>query len=297
MVKLNMTKEAFEKLFPLESRFNTKQGGLGDCWLVSALDNLMDLPSGRAKIYQLFEQNGNEITVKLPHTQEIYDSVVVKNDKGEDEIQLSSTPRYVTNTYSVTFNLSDKISYKHNAHISGCQGLQMIEVAYAFAKAEGPTKELYAQDVLGILDDDNQMQVLKGGWSEWFFNDIMGYRMDKNHTAYDAEGNIVGESHKINNSNDLPSVTDLLERVGNDDNVLCYFSTKHISNADSKSRREKTLSSDYDLYSNHAYAIKGYDAERGLVYFTNPWNSNCIVEMDIYNFIEYIDDISYTRLS
>lgn len=52
-VSINMTKEKFEELFPSTTAF-FEQGQLSDCWLVSALDNMMDKPDGRTAIYQLF---------------------------------------------------------------------------------------------------------------------------------------------------------------------------------------------------------------------------------------------------
>lgn len=69
---LQISKETYIKLFPFMERFATKQGDLGDCWLISAIENAMDKPSGRVKLYKMFIQNGNDISVKLPDGKQVH---------------------------------------------------------------------------------------------------------------------------------------------------------------------------------------------------------------------------------
>lgn len=61
MVQLNLSEDRFKQLFPPVNRFTTHQGQIGTCYLVSTLDNLMSLPKGRAKIYQMIGEDSNGI--------------------------------------------------------------------------------------------------------------------------------------------------------------------------------------------------------------------------------------------
>ena len=165
MTELKMSKETFEKLFPLVTRFSTKQTFLGDCWLVSALENLMDLPSGRAKIYQLFEQDGDTITITVP----FYKYVQMQNSDSKWYM----IPKEIE-PYKLSCNLDELTKYGHNKHLNGCLGLQLLENLYTIAKDGGDKKELSHNDVLDLLRNPEKMEVLIGGYSYIPINNIIG---------------------------------------------------------------------------------------------------------------------------
>ena len=65
MKPIKLSREKFLELFDYNGLYQTYQGNIGDCWLVSAINGMMESPNGRAKIYQMFEQEGNDILVKM----------------------------------------------------------------------------------------------------------------------------------------------------------------------------------------------------------------------------------------
>ncbi len=287
IVQLKITKEKFEELFPLESRFNSKQGSLGDCWLVSALDELMDVPNGRAKLYQLFEQNGNDITVTIPSKE----NVQITNELEDGTYEISWKEEFAE-PYKITFKNGMPIKSKNGKQINGCKGFQLIEQAYSYNRAADFDKEITLDEMEVLFDVDQQMKHLAGGHSREFISSILEYRFEEPN-LYDKNNELVGQG--MEPSKNINATINLIKAVANSDNILLYASTLH--KADNASRLEKDLAPSYDLYSNHAYSIKGFNEERGLVYFTNPWNTNTIVEMDVYTFLDYIDYVTYLKVN
>ena len=59
--RINMSEKTFRKLFPPVKRFNTHQGYIGTCYLVSALENLYSTPLGRVRLYRLIGEDSEGI--------------------------------------------------------------------------------------------------------------------------------------------------------------------------------------------------------------------------------------------
>lgn len=66
--QLDISKESYMKLFPPIQRYMSKQGAIGDCYLVSSLNNMMTNPNLRHVLLNCFseDEEGN-ITVDLPN--------------------------------------------------------------------------------------------------------------------------------------------------------------------------------------------------------------------------------------
>ena len=60
--------------------------------------------------------------------------------------------------------------------------------------------------------------------------------------------------------------------------------------------REKLMGSDYDLYTGHAYSIKGYNPDTGMVYISNPHKADIITEIPIYELMRYIRHVTVAKL-
>ncbi len=76
---MSISKDTYNKLFPLIERFATKQGSTGDCYLIESLMRIYENPSERAYLVSMFseDEDGN-ITVTLPGS-----SVSVVFENGE----------------------------------------------------------------------------------------------------------------------------------------------------------------------------------------------------------------------
>jgi hypothetical protein len=78
------------------------QGALGDCGCVSTLDAVLSTPKGKAGIYQLFEQSGDDIYINL---------------KGFDK----------------KIKFENGIFEGHSGMVNGAQGIKMLEQALAIS--------------------------------------------------------------------------------------------------------------------------------------------------------------------
>ena len=284
MVELKLNKETFERLFPLEGRFNTKQQSLGDCWLISAIDNLMDLPAGRAKIYQMFSQKGNDIFVTLPNKSHVY------NPELQPDGSYALTKAELVDSPYIIKLTNGKIPDNGSKQVKACDGVKMLEFAYSI-KRSGNQPSMSPYEFEELADVSKQMESLTGGLSREFIASILGYRSDINGNYFNVDGDMVGGVMPTSNGIDYSLA--MIRATANDRNTLLYASTHNIPG---EGPIEKRMSPAFDLYSNHAYTIKGYDEDSGLVYFTNPWNANTVVEMDVYTFLKYIANTNYLRL-
>ncbi len=102
LFKWNMTKEAFDKLFPPFKRFIANQGNVGDCYLVSVLIGLMNSPKGRNFLYKSFSQEGNDILCTIR---------AYKDYGGTKRFKNGELPEITT-------------------RMDACKGLQMLEQTY-----------------------------------------------------------------------------------------------------------------------------------------------------------------------
>ena len=130
---LKLSKENFNKIFPpLATVF--KQGHIGDCWLISSIDNLMDHPKGRAAIFKMFEQQGNDIFVKFENASK-----------------------------SLCFDNGTVLDLNGN-NLSGANGIQMLEQAYMVHRYDH--YDATSTDTIRmseLVDPDKMIEELNGG--------------------------------------------------------------------------------------------------------------------------------------
>ncbi|MBR6723475.1 hypothetical protein IKL64_08480 [bacterium] len=260
-VRLKISKEAFEDLFPPLGNVAFCQGDIGDCWFVSTLENLLDKPSGRVSVYQLFEQQGDDILVRFPGS-----SDAVLFNKGE----LAYNGRDPSICTAEGFS-----DYSALAGIP--KGAQMIEQAYAVhrlkegARAYDATSSI--TDVSKLTSTDTLLKRLHAGTEKEALEDLLG--------ATDIE--VTRNKAKI---------TQLIQDHANDPNFVLEFGTKSKPGF----LIESELDANYDLYSSHAYAIKGYNPETGMVYISNPWSTHTITEVPMYELTKHLDNMTCVDL-
>ena len=126
--QLKFDKETYLKLFPPVERFSVGQSSIGDCYMVSTLDTLYQNPETRVKILDCFEQDGNDVKAKLPHSDEV---VVAKDCKLLEQTK---------------DNPQEKI------YIKGSEGLRILEHLYAGVRVDKNAQQAKNQ-TYNKLDD------------------------------------------------------------------------------------------------------------------------------------------------
>jgi len=156
--QINLTKEKFEELFPIFERNLIKQGNLGDCWVLAAIDAIMDIPAGKAKIYSLFEQDGNDILIKFPN-----------KDK------------------KIRFKDGKPIEAKKG--LEGALGYKLLEQAFAIHfKNHYPknNNEVVVNDLSGVFE--SYLNELEGGFSINAVKAFVGHKSSLKEKFYDFIG-------------------------------------------------------------------------------------------------------------
>ena len=166
------------------------------------------------------------------------------------------------------------------------KGLQLIEQAYAVHRVKD-SANLYAdgeitdiQEILKSTDAQTLMLRLKAGTTTEAMNAITGVE----NSRYFSIGSTPGTKRQT-----LAKI----QQVANRDDILISFST-HSNRL--LGRAESTMSSKFDMVRSHAYSLKGYNPETGMVYLTNPWHSQVVTEVPVHDFLKYAEGITITRL-
>ena len=86
-----MDKATYLKLFAPIDRYTAKQSSIPDCWFVSVLNQVMQNPKTRVGLYQMFQQQGNDITVTLKNAKykEVKDNLTLELVKRYYGLQLA----------------------------------------------------------------------------------------------------------------------------------------------------------------------------------------------------------------
>ncbi len=113
-IQLKMDKPTYFKLFPPIERYATSQNQIGNCWELTSVNSLLCDPEERSKFLSLYEQDGDDIIIVFPRT---------NNKTRFKNAQLP--PRAKDEFYSF-----------------GAQGIRLFEYAHG--------KEIYSQKIFEL---------------------------------------------------------------------------------------------------------------------------------------------------
>ena len=65
LTPLNISKELLNKLFPPQNQYSKQSKRIGNCWLISTINGLMQKPKGKKHIYNLFTQYNNNVLLEF----------------------------------------------------------------------------------------------------------------------------------------------------------------------------------------------------------------------------------------
>lgn len=264
-VEIKLSRQKFEELFPPLTRVSFEQNALGDCWLVSTIDNLMDLPGGRVALYKLFEQQGDDVLIKFPGVNE---SIKFPNGKS---LKTPSGKQVV----------SPGQKTKGSGAEGTAEGIMMIEQAYAVHRLCNGSRAYDVNspvtDISIFIDVDGLMERARSGWQSEALNEIFGRQ--------------ISTSQYGRNISSRQTMQEMIKQYANNDRVIVTFGTKHYG------VNESPLAAEYDIYSGHAYALKGYDETTGMVYITNPWHTSVVTEVPLSELLKHIDGCTIADLT
>lgn len=278
LIPLKLSKEMFEKLFPPNKLFNFKQGEIGDCWFISGLSGLLDKPKGRLKIYQMFEQKGNDVIVNIDG----YKSQTMRQELKSMFTDAWKKPKESDfTTYKFTFKNAEPLTVDGIHGLDGVKGLQMLEQAFA-VKWNG----ILSTNV-NMNEQKNMKKVLyalNGGTQQNLLANILKYVND-GELIKTVDGKEKGEIWK-----NLKYAHQILKKHSKNEDTMLFAATKSFR------FRDDLLSKKYHTYSDHAYTIRSYNDKNQIVYLANPHYDKYVIEMPLSDFKEYFSYITAVKL-
>lgn len=149
--QLDISKDTYMELFPPVQRYMSEQGKVGDCYLVSSLNNMMTDPTTRHILLRCFseDENGN-VTVDLPNGD--YTFTV---EKGKSVVD--------TLPESIPFHDEDSgrtgLMYSGFTISNSSKGMQMLELCYGIylkeQQIDESTEKLRTLNELVTIDEEN----------------------------------------------------------------------------------------------------------------------------------------------
>ena len=321
--QLDMDKETFIKLFPPAKRFTTQQQSIGDCYLVTSLETVMNNPKARVALYDAFHQKGDDVVVKF------------KNGYGEYLYKDAKLPQDRVKKYS----------------LKGAEGIKILEDAYGLDsvnKSDVKFREIQGQkiaqkqkefnnapmnkkaEILKSLNDHKKRldDYLKA--KEKFGDDIVVCRDDNFYNIYyeEDDAGLVFSRLDLDHDNrygEYKSAADfyrgalggyefeVLERLGfggfrqmnldfEADDVKQKitqdnFNENYIMTGGTRAngdRVENPVAEASGIFGFHAYMLEPQKDENGnlKIRCTNPWNTSYDSDISYEDFLKYYDSVS-----
>ncbi len=320
--QLKIDKEMFIKLFPPATRFTTQQQDIGDCYLVSTLGSLMNNPKARFALYDAFEQDGDNVSVKFKNGFGTYkyENAKLPDDRVKDYgIDGSTGIKLLEDAYGLdSVNKADtmfrkimneKIAQKEQEvqNTDGSDkakaekilnGMKQRLNEYIDAKNDSSRKIVvcrddnkfniyYEEDKYGLKfkdlkDDPDNRNYEYKSEADFYRGALGGYEFE----VFQRLG--FGGFRQLNLKYDKSKAEKLIE--------CSDFNSNYIMTGGTKSSwfgMESEIDADKGLYSFHAYTLEPKKENNELkISCTNPWNTTYKTDISYKTFLKNYDSIS-----
>ncbi|MBR1620305.1 hypothetical protein IJ674_10500 [bacterium] len=316
LIEWNMTKEKYLELFPPVQRFATTQGTIGDCHLVQTLGLAMHNPKARVEFLQSFTLKGDDVVVTVKgledyHGSETFTNGNIELPKNNKHIIGCKGLQMYEQTYArVALREGTPVDYPNIASVDDvmqrtCQGQAAQTMADVFGQGH----------FIDLLPGQRMLKTDRGmivgnttPYTGASINEIP-YKNPKDGKTYRIALNKIdnvktriqlidkvfndypNKSLALRNL-DLETTEELLKQYVNDTNYLFSFGT--ISKTGSVA--ESNLLPEYNLVSDHAYSILGYDESTKMVKIGNPHSYGQVTEIPLETLHQYIQHIDFLKL-
>ncbi|MBQ2644145.1 hypothetical protein IJG14_01055 [bacterium] len=315
--QLKVDKETFIKLFPPAQRFASAQYAIGDCYLVSGLNTVMENPKTRVALYDAFEQDGENLHVKYPNGKADYYA-----PKGK--VQEYTNPRTILRgalgmqLLEDAFGLELKVKAEDDFRTTMAQKIEDKQEEYK--NANGVVEKFYLNNDLKVMtkrlqdfeeslkNPANQTVVLREDTGEdiVYKEDKYGMQFAKMKEApeYGKKGftmekefyrgalggyqgqlmDVLGiKGVQYETVRDREKILEMLDQEPSGKFIICGGTWPDGS------RTENPIATDKGIYSFHGYTLEAFKDDAGdiKVRGTNPWNTAMDADMSIDEFFEF----------
>lgn len=305
LTKINLDLETFNELFPKIETMSISQGQLGDCYLISAINDFMSSPKGREKIYQMFEVDGNDIIVTIPDAKEFpirfVDKAIEKD--GKRNVNASKGIQMLEDAYMQTRALK----YGTSNSMTSIAGGNQFNVYNAFLgkldtncymtgsnpiKTKAEIESKIEQISAAIKEQEGQIKHLEDS------------KTLVSHIEY------MKDQHYIDQLNELQAMqrslheyleqAELYKTVDDDkiiDKLLEYASNPNYIVSTGTKMDGDWLDKTKLIHCGHAYSIMDVNKNAKTINVVNPWNTAQYTTLTFDEFKNYFDTINVAKLA
>lgn len=304
LIKLNLDKETFTQLFPEIESFAISQGDNGNCYLISAIYDFMKTPYGRAKIYQMFSMENNDIIVTIPDAKEFpirfSNTSLNKNNKN---VNASCGIQMLEEAYSQTRAL--KYGTKNDLQtVAGGEQMLVYNAflgnknakSYKIGENDQMTKEEISEAIKQfdeeIEENTRKIEKLKAA--------ARIYKREQDLIAKLTQKNEELESYKRCAYEDMETNENII--YVNKENELLDILIKEANNplniiSTGTKPSDSWLDKDKLIVPCHAYSINSINKAEQTIKIVNPYNSAFEVEISFDEFKKYFNGLNVVELS
>ena len=265
-VQLRMSAQKYLELFPPIQRFTSVQGQIGDCYLVSSIDNLYKNPTSRSIILSRFTENADgTISIKMNNTTYKFNDIPGAFKNSTNKNLTGSTGMRLLEEVSGYESIENKIAELTNRLPYLTPGSKEYKEALkTLTTLQAKNTNLRAAGIAARQD---------GGWGKEVY-ELFGLKDIKTENCSDFIKNLV----EID-----PSEWD---------KYIIFGGTKGTADTLYINKKLKIAEC-------HAYNVRPYINENGkiIVTVTNPWNTSNTIDLSLSQFTEYFNLIQYTKVS
>lgn len=305
LVTLNFDEKTFKELFPPMQTLALGQGELEDCYLVSAIYDFIKNPKGRTIIYQMFEQKGDDIIVKIPDAKEFpikYSNKKIAKD-GRKNINAPIGIQMLEDAYrqtrSLKYGITDKITMLEGGVQKHVYDAFLDKRSARCFKAdfEVPTAEKIMKELSEI---SQELQELK--------NRNIKDRKLRDDMNVEKKFIIQKKLQKLNKIRRLESsqrrLLETLEAIDTDHGVfkesfrywLLKFAKDKNNIISVGTKDGYVLDRNKLIYGSHSYSILNIDEANKTVAVVNPWNTASFVNLTFDEFFEYFNKFNVVKM-
>lgn len=321
--QLKLSKETFAELFPPAERFAGVQGAAGDCYLLATLNTMIENPTKRGVLYDMFEETEDSVKVKIPTGEKVYTAPKSDLHQGIDKWQhMQGATGMILAEHAYGEELQYRLENEfHNYMNSEIARLQKEEpqntdkingYKQRLADFDEKSKDPEFKPVLMRFEnpDANGKLTLQTDENGVMFKDLKTANKDvrrKLSTQADFyRGSIGGDLDVVMKDFGNEDVQEFksaneeqkaqLKAIMTSDDADKYiFTAGALSDG---SLTEKPIAKEYSVYGCHAYKIAPFKDENGQTKFfvENPWNATQNSVMDFDKLTEFFEVVCIAKV-
>lgn len=315
---IKTNEETFLKLFPQFQKYSSFQNNSTDCYLISTINAILDNKSTAHRIYDCFEQTGDDINIKFNGSDCVYTYKNVKPPKFNNSLISGALgikllqhaygkhleeiiyKNAINTQNSLIKEKEDLLNSEHDEKSRKYLRNQISKLKNILFQLEKDRKSKFPELVMDVNSELQAITNDETGINLKSLNTINTFTKSSYQSVADYYRNQCGyidHAFRAFAFDDInifsPDDEDLLDILTNPDKYKKFLFVGGTKNEGTQSpfRHEKVIDKQKKLFGSHAYRIIPFQNDNGEILYkaSNPWNSS-------HDLILSLDDLKNTFL-